>query len=153
MSTSALIPVKTTVVDMLKGRVELVTGLTRVIHRPSIPIDRDNTVFPVAFTFDDTETNAVGRNRVRTASFPYVVEVYDDRGQEIVSKNMDVVQADLFKILISEPTDDMRKYGIRVTEGGTPIDKFYADDNMSGAIFNYIVEYRTDFNSLYSITY
>jgi len=153
MSTSIVLPIKTQILDLLNARVELVPEILRVIHRPPITLDMETVVFPVAFTVDGDEGGSEFRNRLRVGNFPYQVIICCDQKQEDVSRLMDRMQADLFELLISSPSDEMRKFNCIIKEGGTPIDKQYYDEFRSGAVLNYTVEYRTDINSLYSKTY
>lgn len=141
-------PLKTTVLDNIEAAIQGI--ISNAERHPSVPTDRDDKTYPLAFIFDGDESN-VRNNQVMVATFPIIIEIWteDEAGMKAISDACDIWKADIEEILMPPDTQARKPYEFKLSPLDPTASKFYADDTLGGIQLQYEVTYLYPYGKPY----
>jgi len=139
-------PIKTQLLQAIETAIDGISEIKEVVRNPSKPIDRDTTVFPVAFVFDDKEESS-RRNRFKGGVFPLHIEVWMLEDGDSITDLADIMQAEIH-MAINEATDVIR-LTTKIEE--VSVEKLFVSEDMGVLIMIYSITYFHAWGNPYAL--
>lgn len=140
-------PIKTQVLNAIEATISNIAEIKQVIRNPSKPIDRDSTVFPVTFVFDDREERS-RKNRLAVGTLSVHVETWViDDGDNSMGDAMDIIQAEIHAVMSGAA--DVIRLTIKIEESS--VEKMFINEDMGVIVMIYDITYPHKWGNAYKL--
>lgn len=134
-------PIKTQVLDAILAAVQSVVLIKSVFLNPTTLPTRETAATPCANVWDETES-VTPRNRLAMCEFPLQVDVWLVKGTQALSKDMDIIQAELHKVLVLRGTALLKQYSLAIIpDSAASAHKEFYEEQYGSITLRYVVKY------------